>query len=228
MPHPAYDGVPIKYYLGGGRVRTSAGCRCSRPVHSKSFVCVGGGLRPPTHTKQFARGREKSAGAGCPLAPWVRTGPRPVPGHGRGGSETRPYLSAAGGSAPRRSSDAIAPCIERVLRGCGPGFARPAPTQNRSPRERIQQTSISKTPSFPLNDIHLGGGRVRTPAGRPRSRPVHRRSFWCVAGGLRPPATHQKQCVREKSTHERRCVVMLDRPGLNPRAKWGEAPFGGS
>ena len=52
------DVFRFQTYLGGGRVRPSAGLPRPRPVHRESFVCVVGGRSPPTtHTKQFSPGR---------------------------------------------------------------------------------------------------------------------------------------------------------------------------
>ena len=57
---PSMPSWSEKVPLGRGRVRTLAGCRRSRPVHKESFVCVVGGLRPPTtHTKLFSPERNQ-------------------------------------------------------------------------------------------------------------------------------------------------------------------------
>jgi len=97
------------------------GLRGSRPVHRESFVCVVGGLRPPTtHTKQFSPGIKNE------LLPVECDSYRLTTKFGR--------TSAADGSAPWWYADVLAPCQERVLCGWAAGEARCPPTQNSSLR----------------------------------------------------------------------------------------------
>ena len=69
--------------------------------------------------------------------------------------------------------------------------------------------------------VSIGGGRVRTPAGFPRSRPVPEKGFWWVAGGFRPPATHQKQSTGGNITSKRIAHGTRRAP---PGAGWAAGP----
>ncbi len=150
------------------------------PRAGREFLVGGGRAKPGRHPPKTV-GQEKinsklsshpnklPTEQKAPPAPWSRTRSRPVPGLCRGGSQTRPYLLAADGSAPRQDADVLAPCQGRVLRVWAAGEARRPHTQNysllRGRGWEMAPTAHAAQSIGPLNRKRPFGARGGHPAG---------------------------------------------------------------
>ena len=199
--------------LGGGRGRTSAGCRRYRPVHRESFWWELAGLRPASsHQKQFSPGAESfntglagkvPIGRGRDRATVGR--PRSRPGHRR--SFVRGLHPTTTHTKPSLRPEALFPLERRVT--WEPWAITHPPAFVKLSHFLLSLGSIALISRN--NSVPPRGGRVRSlnpsivtqgslctwprplilviisnRSGPPLPFIVHRDSFWVVGGRTKP------------------------------------------